>query len=123
VILYNHREREIKHAPKRGAKEQKMKKVFPKEIILMGERFRIKGECFNPDLLPIDLEDLWIEGTMAEGRWFFANIISGKLVKYNKHREDEWVRFEPDYEDGVVETIVARRRNDIDNPVYYFLIP
>ncbi len=100
---------------------KEMENIFPEEIILRGERFRLnikEREIFTAE--SIDLEDLWVEGTHAEGRWFIGNITSQGIVKYNEYRGEEWVRFEPNYEDG--ETIVARRRNDIDNPVIYFLL-
>lgn len=107
---------------------KEMENIFPEEIILRGERFRPE-ECFNPDRKreiftaeSIALEDLWVEGTHAEGRWFIGGIRNGKLKKWNSTDCEEWVCFSPDYEDGAVETIVARRRNDIDNPVYYFLL-
>lgn len=106
------------------------KNFFPAEIVLRGERYfpeeffnpSIKRDIFNDEV--IDLEDLWVEGTHAEGQWFYGALsCEGKLVKFNEHKEwEEVISFEPDYEDGGVETIVARRRNDLDNPVVYFLL-
>ena len=107
-----------------------MDKFYPAEIVLQGDRYFpeeyfnsncIKRDIFNSE--KVDLEDLHILHTHAEGREFLGSYTTeGKLVKYNEFKNwEKTICFSPDYDDDVI--LVGENWVEIaENPVVYFLL-